>query len=69
MDSTCYLNRLTPAQRCALYDRAKREAIELRREAMRDAASWLAARARALWQRALRPATLHLARPIRPCTG
>jgi hypothetical protein len=68
MNSLCTLNRLTPAQRSALYDQAKREAVDLRREAMSDAASWLAGHARALWQRAWRGVTAR-AQPLRPCAG
>jgi hypothetical protein len=53
METFTALTRLTPAQHAALYDQARREAAALRREAMRDAASWLAAHSRRLWQRVL----------------
>jgi hypothetical protein len=69
MNSLCTLNRLTPAQRSALYDQAKREAAELRRQAMSDAASWLAARLTALWQRALHGAATSRMAATAPCAG
>lgn len=53
MDLATPLNRLTPQQRSALYDQAKRQAAELRREAMRDFAAALAAATRTLWRAAL----------------
>jgi hypothetical protein len=69
MNSLCTLNRLTPAQRSALYDQAKREAVELRRQAISDAASWLAARVRALWHRALHGAATSRTAPAARCAG
>jgi hypothetical protein len=69
MDSTSALNQLTPTQRSALYDQAKQQALELRREAMRDAASWLAARTRALWQRAAAAAAARRTPKVSPCAN
>ena len=53
METFTALNRLSPAQHAALYAQVRREAVALRREAMRDAASWLAAHSHRLWQREL----------------
>ena len=46
------LSHLSPQQHQALFDHARREAHALRRQAMRDAAAWIAHRARALWRAA-----------------
>jgi hypothetical protein len=48
------LAHLTPAQRSALYEQARQEAVELRRQAMHDFAAWLASRMHGLWRRAAR---------------
>jgi hypothetical protein len=50
------LSHLSPEQHRAIYEHAKREAHALRRQALRDAAAWLADRALALWQAARRAA-------------
>jgi hypothetical protein len=46
------LSHLTPDQHQALYEHARREAHALRRQALRNAAAWLANGARALWRAA-----------------
>ncbi len=46
------LSHLSPQQHQALYDQVRREAHALRRQALRDAAVWVANRARALWRAA-----------------
>jgi len=53
MHASPVLTRLTPAQHAALHAWARREAVALRREAMREAAAWLAAHGRRLWRRAV----------------
>lgn len=53
MTTPSSLSHLSPDQRSALYDRARREAAELRRQAMRDATSALASAVRAVWLRAV----------------
>jgi hypothetical protein len=50
------LSHLSPEQHRALYEHAKHEAHALRRQALRDAAAWLADRVLALWQAARRAA-------------
>ena len=50
------LSHLSPQQHQALYEQAKREAHALRRQALRDAATWVANSARALWQATRRAA-------------
>jgi hypothetical protein len=70
MDALPALTRLTPAQHAALYDQIRREAAALRREAMSDAASWLAAQSRRLWQRVLRASTAQQHAPkASTCSG
>lgn len=48
-----HLSHLSPQQHLALYEHAKREAHALRRQALRDAAAWVAGRARSLWRAAM----------------
>lgn len=47
-----HLSHLSPQQHKALFEHAKREAHALRRQALRDAAAWIADRARSLWHAA-----------------
>jgi len=68
MDTFTALTRLTPAQHSALYARARREAVALRREAMREAASWLAAHSHRLWQRLLHAGTAQPASRSSTCS-
>jgi hypothetical protein len=70
MDASPVLTRLTPAQHSALYARARREAVALRREAMRDAASWLASHSHRLWHRVLHAGTAQQHAPkASTCSG
>ncbi len=46
------LSHLSPQQHQALFEHARREAHALRRQALRDAAAWVATHARALWRAA-----------------
>jgi hypothetical protein len=70
MDASPVLTRLTPTQHSALYARARREAAALRREAMRDAASWLAAQSRRLCRRVLQAGTAQQHAPkASTCSG
>ena len=70
MDTFTALTRLTPTQHAALYDQVRRDAAALRREAMRDAASWLDAHSRRLWQRVLRASTAQQHAPkASTCSG
>jgi hypothetical protein len=50
------LSHLSPQQHQALYEHARREAHALRRQALRDAAAWIAHGTRSLWRAALRGA-------------
>lgn len=54
MDSISALSHLSPAQHRALYENAKRQAAVLRREAITDFFSALAAAVRRPWRGALR---------------
>lgn len=47
-----HLSHLSPQQHQALFEHAKREAHALRRQALRDAAAWIAQRAGSLWRAA-----------------
>jgi hypothetical protein len=49
MDTSTPFGHLTPSQRWALYDHAKREAAELRRQAIRELGAQIAASLRAVW--------------------
>lgn len=55
------LSQLTPSQQQALYEHVRRQTTVLRREAMRDAAAWIAGLPRALWRAAVRAVTPHAA--------
>lgn len=46
------LSHLSPQQHQALFEQARREAHALRRQALRDAAAWIANGARTLWRAA-----------------
>ena len=46
------LSHLSPQQHQALFEHAKREAHALRRQALRDAAAWVADHVRSMWRAA-----------------